>query len=1163
MDLLRIDAPGVPETVKLFHFSENLKDDVVNVDPQAMGKGQVGGEWKQFQSDGSLRPEFLLKSNWYTDKAKGIEAHRWVGKNAYSTDIPLDLLKIIPEGEPIPKNIDTQTAQEGKIGWLSLEHGQARLITPRLAEKLGIARFTKDKFTEINGQNLVNYLEATPKVPDQLQVQEGVSFLRSINTFIYNTETKSLRPLIGAYTKDQPGANEIKIRRNAETGEVNFIDKGNKIGNVPGEIETEMKLARTELENWNQNPYGKVHERIKLSLEAELIEMKSEVEDAETILKIAGVEDPKNVTVVEWQKVVNIVEKLKGAKLEDRMDIILKEAGLKEDYEFNNKQISEVQGGEDQYWKKQHEREVLRAHNIIRGSESAPPKKRGSVLSELFRLRGGEVIRDVRDTLQRLELRTRIPFYQRYKGLNEAEATVRTEASRILKPLNDLGRVSEADQIAIEKYYAELEAKDVRLPLSPKQAEYTKILDNIFTEVAPLVRRWRYMTWYKKVYLAGEELRVFKNQVDLDPVLRQGAKIFEAQGKEALDSWLSQQTFGTIKEGRYLPRVILAGKTDLLLSEPWEEAFMLGKGHLQARATQAGKEFTSVLEHMRNSPLPVRVQNYLRQILNAEYLEAPLEKFNEIVEPFVAHLERAVPEKLSGGRASKRDNLLDYLQIMVHRKRSLSMKVGLVGSWMKKIQSVFFRALTPRPHLWIRNLFQQFVTPGHKSNVLDPRFWKRFRKLPERAQEFYRTRVSQFDSFNYDYLFLEESAGLKEYPVLKQFLGTAEKVGAIYPLTDDVNRKGVFTKTYNRAKFYIDKFQTGEMKFKEIEKHLGVEKMRPLERRDFRILMDKKDYDGALEEFGRWTSDNSQWIYRRSEKSFYEMTGEGEWTTNLLTWSKGINQLVVGSVERISEATGRMQKPPNQWNYTMLKGGVSTVLTLSIAGLIANGIYRQITQSPASKYSEYKLQDMLFWELGGVTMSISRDFFESIGAIVGAYDGTPEERKQAFETMLKTIDNVGIRQLLPFAKQALGIVESITGRSYIQPLYELFTQKQITKVDRDFLERWTHAIFVKDPDKSEAVRRQVGLKKLKYQEMAMQATNPAMRTYYSALAKRYNNLHYTLLRYKPIESGRVKMKRDLKKMFEGLSPEELKKEMLKMEEDMILQQRKIKEGYID
>ena len=301
--------------------------------------------------------------------------------------------------------------------------------------------------------------------------------------------------------------------------------------------------------------------------------------------------------------------------------------------------------------------------------------------------------------------------------------------------------------------------------------------------------------------------------------------------------------------------------------------------------------------------------------------------------------------------------------------------------------------------------------------------------------------------------------------------------------------------------------------------------MKPLEQKEFKANVAKSSEDGAFI-VARWQTENSQWKYSRYERGLEEMTGGGEAWTNLFTWSKSMFQHVGMMSSRFVDASKRYVYANDPYAKRaatrQMLHSASDVAGIMLAGSVANLIYEAVSVSHGARFQPYGA-DMFTWQMGGVTAEILTTFTQKSADLVSAYSsGDDAAKNRALTDWIKMTDNVGIRQLIPFAKQTLSMIESLTDRSYLSPLYTVTGKLQsgywrgLAKVDRTFLEGITHAIWAVDPNKSEAVRKYTFAKLNDLESRAAVATG-AMKNYYDLQVARYRYLSDLFMRYRPID----------------------------------------------
>jgi hypothetical protein len=273
-------------------------------------------------------------------------------------------------------------------------------------------------------------------------------------------------------------------------------------------------------------------------------------------------------------------------------------------------------------------------------------------------------------------------------------------------------------------------------------------------------------------------------------------------------------------------------------------------------------------------------------------------------------------------------------------------------------------------------------------------------------------------------------------------------------------------------------------------------------------------------------------VYRRYAKSINEETAEGESYTNLLTWSKGLAQQYAQRFKIAVEGIRIARDNPDRRARELRKvsDGLITMGSMYLAAQVGNLAINMLTNKEHPKYAPFDTGSWV-WQFGGVTLQIATEFTKGVADVVSSLDKTKEERLLTMENLLKTFDNVTIRQMVPFAKQVLSVYESVTGRSYVSPASELFSKitrgyaKGDTIVQRTMLEGMLHGLFCGDPNKQDAVREWTYKTSLEMDIGVANEKNPVMLAWYKIMAARYRHLNDLFIRYKPIEVFNTYQKR--------------------------------------
>ena len=946
--------------------------------------------------------------------------------------------------------------------------------------------------------------------------------------YLYDVRTKSLKP----QTREvKPGEHEIQYK---------IID-GDVTPTAWGRRVAELDLMAGELDIFKVRslPDAKLPMKYTADLNARIIGAIPDLKSPTPFYKAFRIsEEPKFRDLFKIETKMREVAKAEyGREIETLLDefITREELPRYDTKEFKTKEIAEYADKELAYLFDKRKKNLAQTRSDVKSG-----KLRGAPIEHLLHLSFWEKWADVRIAAEGLQQRTGIPLKDIIMRIDAAKGIVDYDIHQVMKPFSNFGKLNPADAKSVETYYYKRykaferygdsektiqklhrEYDIAKSELNPRQAEYTDLVDGLMSKLRPMVRLSRWLMFEEAYEKAGENFKktaqIYKHQANLKELLLEGMDIRILEPERFMD-WLNSrgEKLGVIEAGNYLPFILQRKFIPKEHQEFKRFVDTVAKSHLRSRNKQwnidplTGDPMDVLRADFFDKPINMRLENYTRQILNLYHLREPLGQLNRLMDMFGTELESA---RGKGMFRAKAHSTADMLRLYAHRIRGLPIKVGGLGQLAKTTQSVFFRALVVKPFLWMRNVFQRFTMMPHREIMLDPRYLGKkgsFRNIPEEYKMRFNQRTSQFESFDRDWLFLEETAGLRQHWLTGTVTRLAEKVGRMYPLSDLSNRQAVMGKTFNRSRDYIEAYKAGELPFKKLVQRLGLEKVsEPTVRFKILEMIDKGEVLDAAFELGHYMSHNSQWVYKRSGKSFYEMTAEGESFTNLLTWSKG-------AIQRVANVAKNMQQGYDSKNYSMMYNSGKEFVGMMFASVVASEILAHVSVSHGKKYRDYAA-DMFVWELGGVSFGLIRDFSEQIGEVVSSFDGSPQEKKQAIEGFMKYIDNIAIRQLIPFAKQALAVAESVTDRAYISPVYNHITKKGYSKVDRTILEAITHAIFAVDPNKSRAVQEAAGVAKQRWYDRMVKTKDPVLKAYYKAQYQRYKYFTDLFMRYEPIE----------------------------------------------
>jgi len=755
----------------------------------------------------------------------------------------------------------------------------------------------------------------------------------------------------------------------------------------------------------------------------------------------------------------------------------------------------------------------------------------GSALQRALTIGVRKSLMDSRIAFAKIESDTGIPLYTIHRVISEGFSAKWVEQKYYESKLDNFIRMPQADQISVGEYYiTRYNNGDYNViydKLSDRARKFIGVVDEINQELAPDIVRWRHRTWMlqRENPVERDHDKAFKNQdePEVKEWLANGSILYSMKDKSLYEAWIKQTVskgYGLIDAGAYFPIQVMGAKsTELSRIGKLQNADSIGHGHILERGSFRGKDVEEfVLEQVHEKDMTLRYKNYISQILSLKHLSPGLDALNAVMQVY-PEMARAKRKGMFRESAESRAYTTEeYLKLYAMRVKGYPVKMDVLSSALKGAQLAFFKTLTVQPKLWLRNLPQMIVNFPSKK-FIDPRFMKmHFKNLPENVKGWLHSRgIDDADAFSHAYLELETTHSLAGNPIIKPIWRAADAIGRFYAYTDTINRKFVYTRSWYRGKFYIDKYLNKEIDLDKMENSLDIDKLMPIEQKEFRAAVQKGEADNAAFYIARWQTENSQWKYSRHERSLTEMTGGGEALSNLLVWPKSMIQHVSQTAYRFYDAAQRYQYvggidgARGRAAKQMLHASAE-VVGLALSGYVANKALETVTVTYGSKYQSYGL-DMFSWQFGGVTNEILSEFSAKTAALL---DGTEKSRTD----WIKMADNLFIRQMIPFSKQTLSLIETVTGKSYISPLYSLAGKLESgywrgdEKVDRTLLEGITHAIFAADPNKSEQVRR-YAWDKLNDLKSRYASSTGATKEYYAYQVKRYEYLTDLFMRYEP------------------------------------------------
>ena len=734
--------------------------------------------------------------------------------------------------------------------------------------------------------------------------------------------------------------------------------------------------------------------------------------DTETLIRLKGY-DPYRLTSQQQDELVKTLDELKKVNPGDRMR-----------YLYEGKVIFE-----DKAIQKEYDNILRREGNIRNGRfgggrrRIAEGKEYVSPLNQSLRLTKPQTIKDVRFTLGDMEVNSGIPFYNKhYADIMRASNKKDKEAERIFKIIreNITERPSHSEQANITAYFEALYQGKTPPRLTSEEAKLALNIRKVMDDFKPFVQKYRFLAWVESK-MAGENKGLGITDIPdvKQETLEEGFRIMQEGGD--IDAWLDKQKFGVVTEG-YVPRQLLTGK----LHFPLYNIGRFTKRMLRPRTAK---------EDMSDIPLLIRARRYINNMLNLKYLEKPVSELDRDLQALFE--KRNIPSATT-----------DMIQHWVNKMKGYPQRDTTLNKILRGGQRWLHRAITTRARLWFRNLFQAKITPPFKTPIFHPRSARAKLSSIEQADiDYFFENTNQFEAMKREYLyFLGE--GRVDLPLARQYVGLSERVGNVYALSDMWNRDQVYSETVVYVKPYIDQYLQRKISLAKLKRNTGYNLMKSYEQKRFLNLLEKNP-DELRRFIGDWNSGNSQWMYKMKERGLMELSTTEPAFFNLFVWPKSMGQLTLNLGDKVIH--GR--------TFAERRSGLVGIIGLIIACELAQKIITKVYgRYKARRYQGYDILQSTLWSLGGATVSEMNETMEVFGSVVYAYRyGDEAQQKRAKAKALRQIDGMSTT-FLPFWDSTLALMEVMTEKEYISPLYNLFHRKA-KPMERNKLQVLQHLLF--------------------------------------------------------------------------------------------------------
>jgi len=320
--------------------------------------------------------------------------------------------------------------------------------------------------------------------------------------------------------------------------------------------------------------------------------------------------------------------------------------------------------------------------------------------------------------------------------------------------------------------------------------------------------------------------------------------------------------------------------------------------------------------------------------------------------------------------------------------------------------------------------------------------------------------VSQKMGLIRDYLMRQ----FKPFPGFGRLVRFANRVSR-YPWTDETNRIKSFQMRINRVDEALAKYRED----RDIDKLItrsGLLDLETLQQEEALRLLAQDTVEYGIPElepvtgeeaFARYiakeTTNNTHWLYERSQRAPVEMGPVGRIFGNLLTFPRSY-------VQRIA-LQGRKLRPSSGATWAEKRYALKTIIGMIVMGFLVGEAYNRITGKPTNPGDP---RYILSWPPGGLAVASVGELSDTVYDLFMAAYGDRDALAR-FTTDLPAVSRIYI----PFYVWAIRALETATDKRYIDR-YALRQLRSIIdkeyeprheyyKMERDLITKLQHAFF--------------------------------------------------------------------------------------------------------
>ena len=645
-----------------------------------------------------------------------------------------------------------------------------------------------------------------------------------------------------------------------------------------------------------------------------------------------------------------------------------------------------------------------------------------------FKLSFIEQLQDTTYTMQNLQRRTGIPFYDRFyvnlrRMHNEAMYKVDKISNKIVGSAREGSLTKDSDTNIIN---AIVQDKTGQLTTNEKLVYHE--IKKAFKQTEPII---------KFLKLKGMMDGSLPTPNPIKPIVDQATDVYKRGGDIELFKFARKQKFGIIEEG-YFPASI---KRALLFKQALKTSIDPENPHVLSRTADDQIYESDV-------GLLIRIQTYLKRVYSDFYMYNELKDLANVLES-----NKPIPSET-----------ISMFTEWSRALRGFGVPTKTVGKLLRKARGQFMSVVYLNPLTALRNLAQ--ITVSVPGMMPAPSFAYKLAhpyKLKPIDEKYIRKHAYQKADLQRSHMALYEVEKGKKLPINRM---AEELSGFMISRTDELVRLGTYRIIMSGLEEDLIKYKNGEMTFEEVETKHGLFNLTPMERRHALTLSPDK----AARYMAKEIVDKTSGRYKLMDKgALANSESLAENAMFLYTYPKFVETYLINSFNQIK----------NGKSYAERMSGVNAIVTMYVMGLLVDYIMQKVfgkteyydeRSGIKKRVTAYNIKDTIF----GITLfgaqrrqwELAENIIAGVGDLMSPKVlGNKKKLSAVLVSITRSADMLS-EQYIPFLKYVDNAAESVLGVQQFRVLTTIInkilrkkSRVAGAKAHRTLLEKLSHFAF--------------------------------------------------------------------------------------------------------